>query len=274
MSRLKGASLLTKLIEKGDIVSIKQGRLEIKPHSQKEVPSDWFSKNRLGITYTIAKLLNLNIYQYISYSTGRYGSKKSEGITLQLSNIVTGEEAHVIFNAELNRARASKHHQAGSPLPKGQFRVSKKFLFYKFWLATELSLPPRLSSFHDYMGNLKEIFFVPEIDYKGKISIKLIPLCDVTYEQVQSALVKVSPDNLQTNAMQHPYNNHTNTPYKGLTESFINQVVENKLSTGEVNYGLSHQGSAVISNPLTIVSKVNKPQDQTNDEWLSDWDKA
>ncbi|UUO23927.1 hypothetical protein FGD67_12360 [Colwellia sp. M166] len=275
MAKLKGLDLLIRLIKRGEIVYINQGRLEIKPSGHKKVPLDFLLENKADLTYVIAKLLNLNIYQYVGYSTGRYGSKKCEGITLQFSNMVTGEEAHVIFNVELNRARSSKYHQAGSPLPKGQFRVSKKFLFYKFWLSTELSLPPRLASFHDYMGNLKDIFFIPETDaYKGKISAKLIPLCNVSYEQIKSALAALSPDNLQTNARQLPYNNQTGIPNKEFPQPFRNQAVERELSTGESNYGSSYQGSAVISNQLPITNKVKRPQDQTVDEWLSDWENA
>ncbi|MFT4850877.1 MAG: hypothetical protein ACI83B_003438 [Sediminicola sp.] len=275
MAKLKGLDLLIRLIKRGEIVYINQGRLEIKPSGHKKVPLDWLLENKVDLTYTIAKLLNSNIYQYIGYSTGRYGSKKYEGITLQFSNIVTGGEAHVIFNVELNRARSSKYHQAGSPLPKGQFRVSKKFLFYKFWLSTELPLPPRLASFHDYMGNLKDIFFIPETDaYKGKISAKLIPLCNVSYEKIKSALATLSPDNLQTNVIQHPYNNQTSMPYKELAEPVTNQALEKQLSTGGSNYGSRYQGSAVISNPLSIIEKIKRPQDQTVDEWLSDWENA
>lgn len=229
---------------------------------------------RLDIASSIAKLLNLNIYQYIGYSTGRYGSRKSEGITLQFCNIVTGEEAYVIFNAELNRSRSSKFHKAGSPLSEGKFRVTQKFLFYKFWLSTRLSLPPRLSSFHDYMGKLKAIFFIPKFDYKGKITTKLIPLCNANYEQIKSGLVSSLPDNLQTNTIQPPYNNQTSMPYKELTKAFINQAIESELSTGKSNYGTSYQDSAVTSTSVPVMNEIKRPQEQTTEEWLYDWENS
>ncbi len=46
-------------------------------------------------------------------------------------------------------------------------------------------------------------------------------------------------------------------------------------NTGSNNYELSKQGSAVISNPLTNVNRTNKkPEEQSCDEWLSEWEQT
>ena len=41
--------------------------------------------------------------------------------------------------------------------------------FYRFWMRTGLKIPPRLTSFHDYMGKLRTLKFVGEVREGGKI---------------------------------------------------------------------------------------------------------
>ena len=114
-----------------------------------------------------------------SYSTGLYGPTKSyAGITLQFLHIESNKNYYAIFNAEVTRKRRVKtntgRHDVGARLPKGHFRVGKRSGFYAFWLATDLKIPPRLSSFHDYMGNLRSITFSAEVKSGNKLRSQTI----------------------------------------------------------------------------------------------------
>ena len=93
--------------------------------------------------------------RYLEYSSGLYGPGMHGGITLQFLQEDTGTQYYVIFNADVKRKRNTESHKAGTLLPKGRFSVGEKSAFYKFWLATGIAVPPRLSAFNDYIGKLK-----------------------------------------------------------------------------------------------------------------------
>ena len=119
------SGLLTKLLNKGDNISIVQGVLLIKPSSGLDVPSNWLKQNESLLINDICQLFNITALRYKGYSTGYYGSKKSQGITLQFSNLQTKKDAYIIFNANLKRARNSKGGKKGEPLLGKQFSVSE-----------------------------------------------------------------------------------------------------------------------------------------------------
>jgi len=180
----RDSGLLTKLLNKGDNVSIVQGKLLIKPSSGLAVPSNWLKQHESLLINDICQLFNVIALRYVSYSTGCYGSKKSQGITLQFSNLQTSDEAYVIYNANLRRTRNSKRGKKGEPLPSKQFIVSKRSSFYKFWCSTGLPLPRSLSKFYECMGKLKHITFTSQVDFKNRIADKTLPLLEVSYQQI------------------------------------------------------------------------------------------
>ena len=265
-------SLLEKLISRGDQVAIVQGRLIIHPASKKPIPEPWLSGNRSTLVNEIITLTGEQAYTYQGYSTGNYGKHTKGGMTIQLANLTTGDEAFVIFNVELTRKRNSKHGSKGEPLPKGQFRVSTKHTFYKFWLSTSLNIPSRLSVFHDYMGNLKELFFTPELDRNGKVLNKIMPLLDVKYTQIKNALNANQTYKSQAANRQQPDNPHTRIPDKETPPALASIEPETNQSTCGLKYGNKLQGSAVLSKPIELIDKVNKPQEQTCKEWLIGFD--
>jgi len=274
MTDINKCSLLETLIGRGDHIQIVDGRLKIKPLSGKPIPKQWLADKGENITREIAKLYDLGVYVFDSYSTGHYGEHNSAGVTLQFVNITTGEQCHVTFNAELKRIRIRGKAKKGSSLPKGQFRIGKQHKFYKFWLATKLRLPPRLSSFHDYMGNLKPLYFVPSVDNKNKVIDKIVPLLNINHTEILKRLMNNEAYSNQTNNIQQPYNKHTNMPYSDIAQPHEYKALSGDVTTCSTNYELSKQGSAVISIPLPDINTNKRPEEQTTDEWINDWEQA
>jgi hypothetical protein len=268
MTHFKKCSLLETLFSRGDHIDIIKGKLVITPASKQQIPKKWLAENSTRLLSEIATLLDINVYIYDSYSTGYYGKHKSPGLTLQLINISTGEDCYLTFNVELKRSRTTNNGVKGSSLPKGQFRISKKYKFYQFWLLTGLSLPPRLSSFHDYMGNLKQCFFIPTFDHGAKVKDKIIPLLNICHGEVLGRFSQVKTNNSQTSNIQQPYNAHTNMPYSEIAQPHEYKGLSGDGATCSNNYELSKQGSAVISNPLPNTKSIKRPEEQTVDEWL------
>ncbi|MDX2366861.1 MAG: hypothetical protein QNK36_00360 [Colwellia sp.] len=271
MTHFKKCSLLETLISRGDHIDIIKGKLVITPASKQPVPKKWLAENSTRLLNEIATLLDINVYIYDSYSTGNYGKHKSPGVTLQLINLTTGEDCYVTFNVELKRSRTSKSGIKGSCLSKGQFRISKKYKFYQFWLSTGLNLPPRLSSFHDYMGNLKQCFFIPTFDHDAKVKDKIIPLLNLSYGEVLGRFSQLNPNNGHTHNIQEPYNKHTNMPYSDIAQPYGYKGLSGDDTTCSNNYELSKQGSAVTSNPLPYHLALKEKLDNMEiDEWLKD----
>ncbi len=262
-------NLLYRLLKRGDRVSVEQGQLRIMLNSGDAIPEVKYKDYQQQIITEIAELLSLEVYRYSSYSTGRYGKHKSQGLTLTMTNTITGEEAYCCFNVLLNYTRGKKK---GQPLPKRQFRVTEKHHFYKFWASTGLALPPRLSSFHDYMGKLSQRIFIGHADHSNKLTEKMIPLLEVNARELLNAYQCKIADNGQTTARQVPDNCHTREPDKHSTQELINRSFEGGVSTCENKYELSKQGSTLIRSSLSPINPPIKPEDQTNEQWFANYD--
>lgn len=266
-------NLLGRLIEKGDIVSIKNGELVIQPASGKEIPCGWLSENGDQLLREVVKLLGVTALKYESYSTGNYVDGRGPGITLQFNNMLREEDSYAIFNVYLHRARNNKAGKKGTQLPKGQFRVGRKSRFYQFWQRTGLKLAPRPSSFHDYMGNLKKMVFTGEYRKNEKLVGATLRPLNVTHAMLLSAcnLYKL-PYKPQTTHIQLPDNRHTSLPYKDFLEAQLPQGIQSNLATGESNHGISKQGDANTGVNVTPINTHKKPEDQTTEEWLMDYE--
>ena len=274
MTTLNNTPLLKKLCNKGDQINIINGRLSLLPLSKKEIPPSWLKQNENILISEIAELFSIDIYIYDRYSTGFYGKHKSEGVTLQFFNLATGQEAFMIFNAQLLRARSTSKHKAGERLPKGQFRVSKNMGFYKWWLTTKLKQPPRLSSFHCYMGNLKQLFFTADIDRKGQVIDKKTALLNIRHKDIVASIQGLNKNNSHTVSIQNTDNTHTAITYKESTASPEYKGAQVDITTGKNNHGKRLYGSEVISNTLHIDKQIVNPKEQSHEEWLNSWDNA
>ncbi len=266
---------LDKLLPKCEKVEITDGRLIIAPASGRDVPADWLSEHESSLIIEIVNLLNIKVYKYTGYSTGRYGKHRSEGVCLQYENLINGDEAFAILNVQLTRQRTTKHGAVGSDLPVGQFHVGTKHNFYKFWVSTNIKLPARLSSFHDYMGKLKGLVFTGELGLKNKIRNKTLTPLNVSYTQIIDPNCHPIPDKVQTKSRQVPYNYQTKVPDKEMIKGHAANDIQSNSSTCVNNHGKGIQGNAVIGNPLSLVSSNPKrPEDQSIDEWEQAYDAA
>lgn len=174
--------MLARLLSRGDKVSIDNGQLRIESRSGKDVPANFLKDYSEAITVDILSTLGITGYRFLKHSTGYYGEYKAGGVTLQFTDLLTGENPYACFNAKLKRQRNSATGEKGKPLPKRQFSVSKRSNFYKFWLATGLPTPESLTRFHTCMGKLKLLVFTAELTSQDKFNNQSLRPLKVTYE--------------------------------------------------------------------------------------------
>jgi len=260
------------LLTRGDELEIVDGRLSIIAKSGFPVPETWLKLHEDKLVYELVRQMAIEVLVYESYSTGRYGVKHHSGVNLQFINLLTGDSRYAVFNADLDRVKATKKGPIGSPLPSGQFRVGKRSKFFRFWLNANQPLPPRLSSFHDYMGNLKNTLFTGIVDRDERLDKQSIKLLNITYVQIVAAFFQRNlPDNSHTLAIHSPDKYHTTMPYNESMESVMQRDLEPIETKGNCNYGTRSLGSAVVRG-RSEVSTANKiQQGQTVEEWLEDY---
>ena len=193
--------------------------------------------------------------RYAGFSTGNYSQKGGgAGLCLQFHSDDFGRDYYAVFNAEVTYARSSKKHKAGQRYPGNQFRVTQSYLFYRFWVALGLKLPPRPSQFHDYMGHLAKFSFSGLARLDGKLSNKSLSavrmdsdFSDFPYDQILEADFGRQP------AMQRPCNNHafamqradtnqTNKPYNHSSECEAYQGISANSGTCSDSYGMTLEG--------------------------------
>jgi hypothetical protein len=256
-------ALLTTLMKRGNTVSIDQGRIIIDapdspPNSIKE---KWIDSNRLELAREIANLTGDEILYFHSYKTGSYGKALASGVTLQFAGLATGRSFYTVFNVSLKRSRTTAKYKAGTPLPDGQFRITKMNKFYRFWLTTGLKIPPRLSTFHDYMGNLKKVLFTANVHKGDRLDKDTIQPYNLHSDQLKNLIL---PDTIHTTPIQEPYNIHTGKPYKQIEQAQPYQRIHSKPATYKNSCGIRLKGN-------TSIRVRDIPQDNTNDEWLKEY---
>jgi len=260
------------LLTRGDELEIVDGRLNIIAESGLLVPETWLKLHEDKLVYELVSQMAIDVLVYESYSTGRYGAKRHSGVNLQFLNLLTDDSRYAVFNADLDRIKATKKGPIGSPLPNGQFRVGKRGRFCKFWLNANQPLPPRLSSFHDYMGNLKGMLFTGIVGRDERLDKQSIKLLNITYVQIVAAFFQRSlPDNSHTPSIHSPDKFHTTMPYNESMERLIQRDLESVQTTGNCNYGTRPLGNAVVRGRSMVPTTNKRPQDQTVEEWLEDY---
>ena len=273
MAKMRSTPSVKDLLTRGDELEIVDGRLKIIAASGNAVPTSWLKLHKDHLVYELVNYMAIDALIYESYSTGRYGVKCHSGVSLQFSNILTDDSRYAVFNAELDRVKATKKGPIGSPLPSGQFRVGKRSRFYKFWLTANQPLPPRLSSFHDYMGNLKGGLFTGTVGGDERIEKQSIQLLNITHVEVLAAFFQHSlPDKSHTLAIHGPDKAHTIMPYSESIERLIKRDFASIPTTCNNNYGISSPGSAVLRETGMPAIANKRPQDQTVEEWLVAYD--
>lgn len=257
--------LIDSLLARGDYVAIEQGRLVITPSSGKPVPADWLRRNEAGLVKEIAAAFPGNVFQYQGYSTGRYGAHKAPGVLLKYIDVENGQVGGVIFNAELTRERSTKSGKAGDNLPKGQFRVSANYAFPRYWIKLGLTLPRRLSEFHECMGKLKAVYVTAATDSKGDIEKATLAPLTIPFDSLKG-IFKIGKSSGKEPATfrQGTGKEPASATGKEIAPAQVNSSLQSNPSACTKKYELSEQVSAnnVLSN-TTIETPISSH--------ISDW---
>lgn len=217
------------------------------------------------------------LLEYVTYSTGRYGPKRAEGVTLQFVNVETGNPAYCVFNAQLTRKRNTQGGAKGDPLPVGQFRVGKSSKFYRFWRQTGLPLPNRPSKFYKHIGRLKSLTFTAELE--GERIIK-----DTLRPATPTAPIG---DSIGTRKGQSGDKEGTTERDKELTPAPASRDVPPFSTTGGPDCGTRSTGTRLYGEPPLpsptpcpncdgegckwCNGRKKRPQEQALEEWLADY---
>lgn len=261
------------LIKRGYLISLTYGRLMLISPTNEEVSSEWLRKHSFHLVLQILQMTGKVAYIYDGYSTGAYGASRAGGVTLQFEGVGGAEDAYVVFNANLKSSRRSRHRAAGSPLPVGRFWVGRKSSFSKFWCRAGLPLPPSLTSFHDYMGKLKGIYFEGELSGNpGRLKKESIIPLSISYEELASSIGDVSlTDTTQTNFRYFPDKAQIIEPDKERLEPLSFNGVQRDLTARVKSCVPSNQEGANGRNSIASVHRRLKPEEQTVDEWLEEY---
>lgn len=257
--------LATKLLRRGDTLSIERGRLSIQTASGKAVPPEWMKANAREICRSVLMATGIDAYEYMGHRTGHYGKHRAAGLTLFFASLTTGKTAHAIFNVDLTRKRTTAGGKAGDPLPAGQFHVGERSHFYRFWLGTGLPFPRRLAAMHDYMGRLRSVLLTGSLTGDRIKAGSLVPI-SLTTEQFRKAVL---PDNSRTTPGQAPDNIRTRAPDKETPTCHESQGLQPIPTACVANHEnkLIRKGDYKAS-PTNDLPTHKAPQEQSVDEWL------
>lgn len=263
------AVTVEKLLCRGDEVCIENGRLVIRPASGKTVPQDWYKKNAPTIIQEILSTIGIEAYQYRSYKTGYYEKGRLPGVHLHFCEVISGNSAYSIFNAELTRSRSTEAGRAGTALPDGHFRVGELSHFRKFWTAAGLKFPRRLSAFHDYMGKLNATLFSAEAtpNRPGRLQSGSFRSLSVSATQIIAAFL---PDNARTSTGQLPDKRRTTLPDKDSLQSLVERGFERNSTTCRNRYENTVISNHDVTRSAIPLTTSHDPRMQSDEEWLAD----
>ena len=197
--------------------------------------------------------------RYLSYTVGLYENGKYPGITMQFVCDDSGLGNHVFFNADLVRQRSTRNHEKGSPLPKGHFTPKPNSGFMQMWRSTFIPLPKSLTSFHDCMGKLKSIVFMAEISKGTRLDAGTLRPMSL-------------PDNSLITTRQLPDKSLIIIPDKDIAQTPTESTQKSISTTCANNYVISKQVSEYTSNPINPIDETKRVQNQTNEEWLAEYE--
>jgi hypothetical protein len=290
-------TLIKYLLQKGDSVAARNGQLLIEPKSRKPVPKSWLNLHSDKMIVELAQHLNQSIYAYSYYQTGNFNQGRLPGVILKFIDLLTGEDVYAIFNADLKRKRTNKLGRKGEPLPTGQFHVGERSALYKLWLKTGFKRPRRLSELNKSLSKLKCIYFIADRTKDTKLinnSIQPLTLSSSSISHIFGG--RQGANKWQENG-KLVASNKGNTLGQGLAASdsdkdlaaecttanltysskcMLNEVRVLK-NAGEItayvaNHALSNQVMTRNVTPFALDKKL--PKEQTNAEWLEDYDSA
>ena len=265
------------LLDWGYSVSIESGHLIINPNNNMPCVEHLTNSHKLKLMVEILQKIGRDALTFHSHSASKYGPTLAGGVTLQFTHVLTGSEAYAIFNANLTRSRNTKNGRAGDPLPTKQFHVAKGSGFCKFWAST--GLPPRkLSSYYEYMGKLKPLFFESQdiSNSNNRLNSSLLKPLHISFHKVKEAFgFSDSPPTSFRQATDKPptvtTDKETLQPSKTLGlqadstagPNYYGKTVIRKKVIRENAYPINTLNSDPIKSPY-----VSKPKDKFDDSSL------
>lgn len=288
---------LNYLLSHGFEVEVYRGVLSVIHPKGYRLEDEWHNRHAPYIISDLGRLLGKKVFRYEGYKTGRFRQGTSPGVLLRYTELVTGEEAYAIFNANLTRIRSTAKAKAGEPLPKKRFLIGAGHGLYKTWLRLGLPGPRRMSEMYKIMGRLKPVFLTAVTDDRGKILNSSINPLNLEAEKVKELLgdklVAGKGQEWDKGVANFSGNSSrqwtvagdggkqlaTATSTKGTKRDFkcvTNNVSDiystRNVSTSPSGYELSNQVMKVKEDTHRANKKA--PQDQTIEEWIKDWDEA
>lgn len=286
---MKNSPLLTKLVDCGYQIQIKQGRLSVLFATG--YPRELSKEEQARLVDEIASLVPVTLLSYQGYRTGLYpvsSTQKCAGLYMTLS--IAGQpqkDAYSLFNIEATYTRTTAKHKAGEALPKGQFRAKPRSKFTNLWRACGFSLPDggKTSAFHSRMGKLLAVIMTgTESREKPGRFHDLTPAC-ISHETIKTAYRaerKQPPAPIQhlSNAQSKPNKSLRAAP-KEIAQAQQMRALETDSGTGETSTEKGQQVEA-NNNPYKAMKegyRVFRPEqppanDQSIDDWLADYDSA
>jgi hypothetical protein len=290
-------NLTKSMLTRGDNLAVCKGQLIITPKSGQIVPKDWLSVNSHKIVSEIAEQLNHSIFTYSYYKTGVYNSGLFPGVMIRFIDLLKYDEAYAVFNANLKRQRASRNKKVGDLLPEGHFYSGKRSAFCLLWFRTNLPIPRRFSEWHKSMSKLQYVYFVANKSSNDKLSNQSIKPLSLDANEI----ARLFSDNSGTSQRQASDNLVTRNGGKQLRQEMVARNGDKDIATGHTN-SVQTQNSNYVTNKVRVLESARElnacvsnrvlsnkvmtcevvsippnnkvPEEQSNDEWLQDYDSA
>jgi len=259
--------LVTRLLDKGDLVAIANGRLVIEPASREPVPPEWFEENETQMLQEILQQAGRDAFRYKKYQTGNYGERRSGGVNLQFRSVLGDLDYYVIFNAEIRRRRNSNYGKAGSTLPRKQFYAGRRSSFTRLWRDADLPQPQREGQYGNYMGKLKGMLFTGTIDHGERLLKSSLRPLSISHGQLMEMFGVDCPNKTLTKPIQNPDNSQTTIPNKHSAQPQVLRVFPAASTAGTANCGNTVIRECGYKGPS------KPPQEQTNEEWWEDYER-
>src|SRR5690554_2551691 len=266
------SKLLQQLLNRDDYVAIEGGKLVILPASGQPVPLDWLATHQQELINALIKTSGKEAYSFTRFSVGSYGKHKADGVTLFFTNLLTGEQFHAVYNVHRSR-RDGKGKLKGN-----QFRITEQMALSQLYFKLLERRPEhkRLSEGHRLIAHFKDLVLTfdstnGKADKATITTLSFIPLngknMGVTWETYGKNV-----GNFRGN--DFPIRPDTAT----ITDksNYVSSELRNKLISRDVisNSFTSLNSSLIDSNSSNEFHTKKRPEDQTVDEWLVDYDGA
>ena len=227
----------------------------------------------------IATQSNTEIFQYIGYSTGHKPGQSTGSLTLNFNNVRTLDHVRMIFNVDTYRQRTSKNSIKGSQRHKGDFLPPENGAFVKFWTGLEMEMPRKRCEYKNKLGRLKKSYFTGQTEtcnYGAKFVDKHIQRATIALENHEVTVHGFRAANNLLITRQEPAKEYCQaiqpTPDSEL-DLAQSRCVSNSPRVKSSDYRGKYKELPLSAPRCASAGTKTRPQDQTNEEWLADYER-